>query len=347
MPQLLALAALLILPAPAAAQGYAGLSADAEGFALPSPETTLAFPADHGPHPDFRVEWWYLTANLDGADGTPYGIQWTLFRAALRPGEAEGWESPQVWFAHAALTTADDHRFAERLARGGIGQAGVTADPVAAWIDEWRMVGNTIDDLRLTASAPDFAYDLRLTAQGHLVLHGDAGYSVKSDEGQASHYYSQPRYAAAGTLILPEGEIPVTGEAWLDREWSSQPLSDRQTGWDWFSLHFDDGAAMMGYLMRQTDAQPYAVATWIGPDGAATALPAGALAAEPLSTTSVAGAEIPTAWRLTLPERQLDVEVRALNPTAWNGTSFPYWEGPVTVTGSHRGRGYLEMTGYD
>ena len=28
------------------------------------------------------------------------------------------------------------------------------------------------------------------------------------------------------------------------------------------------------------------------------------------------------------------------------GTSFPYWEGPVSFTGTHRGVGYLEMTGY-
>ena len=209
------------------------------------------------------------------------------------------------------------------------------------------MAGDTIDEVRLSASNDDFAYDLHLSAEGPLVLHGHAGYSVKSDEGQASHYYSQPRYEVTGTLTLPDGEVPVTGHAWLDREWSSQPLSDRQIGWDWFSLRFESGAAMMGYLMRQTDAPPYAVATWIAPDGAAETMPVGALSAEPLGTTEVAGRDVPTAWRLQLPARGLDVEVRALNPRAWNGTTFEYWEGPVTVTGSHTGRGYLEMTGYD
>lgn len=342
-----ALLLVLLLAGPVGAQGYAGLAGNADGFALPDPTRRLTFPADHGPHPDFRIEWWYVTANLEDAEGTPYGIQWTLFRTALAPDGGDGWESPQIWFGHAAATTATAHYVTERFARGGIGQAGVTATPFAAWIDEWEMAGPDIDTLTLAASAPDFAYRLDLTAKGPIVLQGDGGYSVKSDEGQASHYYSQPNYAAAGTLSLPSGPVAVTGRAWFDREWSSQPLSERQTGWDWFSLHFADGAAMMGYFMRQTDAPPYAVATWIAPDGRATSMPVGALAAEVLETSEVAGHTIPTAWRLTLPARDLDIEVRALTPRAWNDTTFAYWEGPVSVSGSHEGRGFLEMTGYE
>nr|NIL95712.1 iron ABC transporter permease [Planctomycetales bacterium]NIP68225.1 iron ABC transporter permease [Planctomycetales bacterium] len=42
----------------------------------------------------------------------------------------------------------------------------------------------------------------------------------------------------------------------------------------------------------------------------------------------------------------VSVEVTALNPNSWMATLIPYWEGPVKVSGSHNGRGYLEMTGY-
>jgi predicted secreted hydrolase len=28
------------------------------------------------------------------------------------------------------------------------------------------------------------------------------------------------------------------------------------------------------------------------------------------------------------------------------GTSFAYWEGPISFRGSHTGIGYLELTGY-
>mgnify|MGYP003782537047 FL=1 len=337
-----------LMPFAAHAQGFSGLGTEAGAeFAVPAPNPSFSFPADHGPHPDYRIEWWYLTANLSGPDGTPYGLQWTLFRTALAPGEAEGWASPQIWFAHAAVTTPEAHFATERFARGGIGQAGVEAAPFRAWIDEWALEGPDFDTLTLRAGGPEFAYVMALSAQGPLVFHGDKGFSVKSSEGQASYYYSQPFYDIAGTLTLPSGDIPVTGAAWLDREWSSQPLSERQSGWDWFSLSFESGAKMMGFQLRQTDEADFSAATWIAPDGTATAFPDGAFAATPLETAQVAGREVPTTWQVRLPERGVDVTVKALNPSAWMDLSIPYWEGPVTIEGSHKGRGYLEMTGYE
>ena len=335
----------LCLPMAALAQGFAGLGTDADGFAPPLPGTALEFPADHGPHPDYRIEWWYLTANMTGPDGTAYGLQWTLFRSAIAPGDGTGWDTPQLWMGHAAVTTPDAHHVTERLARGGIGQAGVIATPFAAWIDDWAMAGPSLDDLRLTASGSDFAYDVQLRAEGPLVKHGQDGYSVKSAAGQASYYYSQPFFALTGTLSLPQGDIPVTGTAWLDREWSSQPLAADQEGWDWFSLSFDTGDKLMGFVLR--GSSDYTSATWITPDGTATAFPDGALAATPLTRHSVAGRQVPTTWQVRLPAQGIDVTVAALNPDAWMQTSIPYWEGPVIVTGSHSGVGYLEMTGYD
>lgn len=339
----------LIIGAPAAAQGFAGLGTGAEGFAAPTRGQALSFPRDHGAHPAFRIEWWYLTANLEGPDGTEYGAQWTLFRSALAPQEGTGWSSPQVWMGHAGLTTPQRHFSAERLARGGTGQAGVRVSPFDAHIDEWQMTARTpdagLDALTVRAGGPAFAFALQLTADGPLVLHGDAGYSVKSHAGQASYYYSQPNYRAKGRLTLPDGEVAVEGRAWLDREWSSQPLAADQEGWDWFSLHFDDGAKMMGFRLR--GARPFTYATWIAPDGTAEPVPPGQLQLEPLESERVAGRDIPVHWRLRLPGRGLDITARALNPQSWMDTAFPYWEGPVRVSGSHAGRGYLEMTGYD
>ena len=337
---------LIFLPAQTLAQGFAGLGTDAEGFSVPQPNPTFDFPADHAAHPDYRIEWWYLTANFTGPDGTPYGLQWTLFRSALAPEEREGWTSPQIWFAHAAVTTPDHHFVAERIARGGIGQAGVEPEPFRAWIDNWQMAGPNFDALDLTASGTDFSYDVTLTAEGPLVFHGADGYSVKSDQGQASYYYSQPFFRAEGTLRLPDGDIPVMGTAWLDREWSSQPLADNQSGWDWFSLSFDSGDKLMGFLLRQTDGTAFTSATWIAADGTTTAFDDGAFQAAPLAETEVAGRQVPTEWHVRLPEKGLDVTVDALNTNSWMAVSIPYWEGPVSVSGSHSGLGYLEMTGY-
>lgn len=339
---------LLLWPVGVVAQGFSGLGTTADdGFAVPRPDPVFDFPADHGPHPDYRIEWWYLTANLTSADGTDYGLQWTLFRSALAPGEAEGWQSPQVWFAHAAVTTPEAHFATERFARGGIGQAGVEAAPFRAWIDEWVLEGPDFDDLRMTAYGPDFGYEMTLDAQGPLIFHGAKGFSRKSELGQASYYYSQPFYDIAGTLLLPEGPVEVTGKAWLDREWSSQPLAETQSGWDWFSLSFEDGPKLMGFQLREGDKAGYSSSTWIAPDGTTTAYDDGFFSAEPLATHRVAGRDVPVRWQVRLPPKGIDVTVEALNPDAWMDLAIPYWEGPVRVTGSHTGIGYLEMTGYE
>ncbi|MEK6217236.1 MAG: iron ABC transporter permease [Boseongicola sp.] len=325
-------------------QGFAGLGENAEGFSVPNPETRLSFPADHGPHPDFRIEWWYLTANLNGDDGTEYGVQWTLFRNALSPG---GRSEDQVWMAHAAITGPSGHYYAQRLSRGGLGTAGVTASPFEAFLDEWYMRGPDLNSIDLSAQGTDFAYDLNLDSGEKFVAQGANGYAAKSEAGLASHYYSQPSYQVKGSLILPQGTVEVTGLGWLDREWSSQPLTPSQTGWDWISLHFNSGEKLMGYRLRDQDAGNYTVGTWISADGAAVSLSPGALTMTPIETSSVEGRDIPTSWRVLLPARLLEIELKALYANSWMPTLVPYWEGPVRVTGSHTGRGYLEMTGYE
>ncbi len=343
----------LLLATGALAQGFAGLGTDAEGFSIPQRGTALEFPRDHGAHPDYRIEWWYLTANLADDDGNDLGLQWTLFRSALKPEAGDGWTAPQSWMAHAAVTTGDRHFSTERFARGGIGQAGVSVEPFSAWIDDWQMTSRAtagadpFSALRITARGPDFSYDIDLTASGPLVKHGDNGFSVKSESGQASYYYSQPFYAVTGTIDLPTGPVAVRGQAWLDREWSSQPLDPDQTGWDWLSLHFDDGSKLMGFRLRSRTADAYTSATWIDPDGSTTAYGDGALTMTPRRTARVAGGDVPVEWRLQLPARDLDIVTEALNPDSWMDTLVSYWEGPVTAEGSHAGRGYLEMTGYE
>lgn len=341
---------LCLLPALGLAQGFAGLGTDAEGYAIPSPDRPLVFPVDHGPHPDYRIEWWYVTATLTGEDGEDYGIQWTLFRSALEP-PVEGRAALQLWMGHAGLTTGEDHFSAERFGREDLGTAGVRTTPFTAFVDDWAMRstakdGDPFDGMTLTARGMDFSYQLDLTAKGPLVLQGDAGYSVKSDEGQASYYYSQPFYKVRGTLRLPDRTVAVTGDAWLDREWSSQPLSEDQTGWDWFSLQFDSGARLMGFGLRSTDSGHFTSATWISPDGATRSYGDGALILTPQGRVEVNGAMTPVEWRVQLPEHGVDVTTVPLNPQSWMDTTVAYWEGPIRFSGSHSGRGYLEMTGY-
>jgi predicted secreted hydrolase len=338
---------------PSLAQGFAGLGSETSGFAAVVPGRMLTFPADHGPHPKYRIEWWYVTANLMDSSGASYGAQWTLFRQAMAPGaELEGWANQNIWMGHAAVTRADTHRYTETFARGGIGQAGVDAEPLRAWIDSWEMRGldrmsdTAIAPLDLKASGADFSYALRLDADRPLVLQGDGGYSRKSERGQASYYFSQPYFKATGALTIDDKPVQVTGLAWMDREWSSQPLASDQTGWDWFSLHLESGEKLMLFRLRQKDGQNYFSGNWIGPDGKSVQVASADIVMTPMSPTEVADRKVPTQWSIAIPSRGLRIETAPLNAKSWMATSFPYWEGPISIRGSHSGVGYLEMTGY-
>jgi predicted secreted hydrolase len=200
--------------------------------------------------------------------------------------------------------------------------------------------------LELTASAADFTYRLRLEAEQPLVLQGDAGFSRKSDRGQASYYYSQPFFKASGRIVIDEKPVDVTGVAWMDREWSSQPLAADQTGWDWFSLHLDGSEKLMLYRLRQKDGRNNLFGNWITPDGRSIEIAASDNSMTPTNFTDIESRKVPTSWRVTIPARGLNIETVPLNAKSWMGTSFAYWEGPITFAGSHKGVGYLELTGY-
>jgi predicted secreted hydrolase len=335
------------------AQGFAGLGMSAAGFAPVTPGRAFVFPADHGPHPDYRIEWWYVTANLVDSAGAAYGAQWTLFRQASKPGpQGESWANQQIWMGHAAVTSAATHRFSETFARGGVGQAGVETSPFRAWIDSWEMRGiapmndEAIAPLQLTASGTDFSYALHLDADRPLVLEGDAGYSRKSERGQASYYFSQPFFKVTGSLTIDDRPVEVTGRAWMDREWSSQPLASDQTGWDWFSLHFNSGEKLMLFRLRQTDGNSYCSGNWIFADGKTEQLASADIDMTPLAWTEIQGRKIPSRWHVAIATRALSIDCVPLNVKSWMATSFPYWEGPISIGGSHQGIGYLEMTGY-
>jgi predicted secreted hydrolase len=172
-------------PAPPTVAVTQALGGGADGFARATSPRPFRFPADHGPHPEFRTEWWYYTGNLQGADGRHFGFQLTFFRVALAPAaivRASAWASHQVYMAHFALTDTAGRRFtaASRLSRAALGLAGAQAAPFRVWIDDWSAEGTAGDavPVRLRAAHDDVALDLTLTAAKPIVLHGVVGMFV-------------------------------------------------------------------------------------------------------------------------------------------------------------------------
>ncbi|WP_150912043.1 lipocalin-like domain-containing protein [Marinobacter halotolerans] len=338
--------------------GFAGLTGVADSrdevpFLQPGPGDQLGFPEDFGPHPQHRIEWWYLTANLETAGGDPLGLQWTQFRQAIKPRpadakppDAENWPLEAAWMAHAAVSFDGRHYFAEKLARGDVGHAGARADPLAVWLDDWQLAESSEDGLwRLQVEADSWSYDLSLQISGNPVAHGDQGFSAKSATGEGSMYFSLVDIRIAGTVTVGGKAVDVSGRGWFDREWSSQLLKTGQQGWDWFALHLEDGHKLMAFRLRE-DERNFLSGSWIAPDGSVTSLEPDQIELTGRDWRTSENGRVPGQFRLQIPDHGVDVSVSAPPGQYWNDGLYPYWESPVTVEGSHAGVGYMELTGY-
>lgn len=339
-------------------RGFAGLAeqvadSDQSGFRQPGPGDTLAFPGDWGIHPQHRIEWWYLTANLTTDDGKPLGVQWTQFRQALKPRapeqpppDPEAWPLESAWMAHGAVSFQGEHWFEEKLARGGVGHAGARADPFRVWLDDWQLTpvpGS--DDWRLRVQGDDWRYDLRLRNTGNVIAHGDKGFSAKSASGEGSMYFSLVDLQIEGTVTLGEKTLKVAGKGWFDREWSSQFLKAGQQGWDWFALHLDNGQKVMAFRLREDDSA-FSSGSWVKANGDVEALRGEDLTLTPTNWRASSRGRVPVEWRLKMPGKEVDLSIAAPPGQYWNDGFYPYWESPVSVSGSHQGVGYMELTGY-
>jgi predicted secreted hydrolase len=366
------LAAALLLPFTASGEETSApqsqlselLSSDPDaGFEKAIEPRTFMFPEDHGPHPGFRNEWWYITGNLDGEDGRRFGFELTIFRFALTPSlpaAESNWRSSQVYIAHFAVTDAGRERFyaAERYSRGALGLAGASADPFRVWIDDWEIAAieeGRPEQWRLRAADPGFALDIALTATKAPALNGVGGLSQKSAEpGNASYYYSITRWQTEGSLRIGEDEFRVSGLSWLDREWSSSALAADQLGWDWFALQLSDGSELMFYNLRKLDGRQdeHSAGTWTGADGTSTHIDREDVEIKVTDTwDSPEGGRYPSAWTLEFPDQGLLLEIRPVMADQELFTTVRYWEGAVDVQGERHGspiegRGYVELTGY-
>ncbi len=322
------------------------------------------FPADHGPHPEFRNEWWYVTGNLADANGRQFGYQLTLFRIALSPTPPvtdSAWRTNQVYMGHFALTdvTEERHHDFERFNRGAMGLAGAQAAPFRVWLEDWTLTGTESDTfpMRVRAREGEVVIDLTLNAVKPVVLQGDRGLFQRSAEpGNASYYYSYTRLPTEGTVQVGTKTFTVTGASWLDREWSTSALGPEQSGWDWFALQLDDGRDLMFYRLRRKDGSvdPFSKGVLVANDGRTRLLRWNEVELQPLGewVSSQTKDRYPARWRLRLPAEKLDLTVTPKVADQEMRLTVRYWEGAVTVNGRAGdqqigGQGYLEMTRYE
>jgi predicted secreted hydrolase len=358
--------------APPVAASPAG-SPSGSGFAAALAPRRFEFPRDHGPHPDFRQEWWYVTGNLEAADGERFGFELTFFRVALVPpstvrsaapaavsaapaSAGSAWRAREIYMAHFAVTDVarKRFRFEQKLSRAALALAGAQAEPLRVWLDDWALEASG-GSWQLHAAQPGYSIDLVLELQSAPVLNGEAGLSRKSDRAaDATYYYSIPRLGVRGRLLRDGRAIEVRGLGWLDREWGSGGLGPSEVGWDWFGLQLADGSTLMFYALRDRDGrrEPHSAGTWMAPDGNVRALTdADVGIAVNGEWRNGSGDRYPAGWHVRVPALTLDLRVRPVLADQELRTTPRYWEGAVDVSGeragtSLSGRGYVELVGY-
>jgi len=337
-----------------------------EGFEHALAPHTFRFPEDLGPHPTFKLEWWYYTGNLQAADGRRFGYQLTIFRQGLVPPRPEpagtpasAWRTTEGYLAHLAITdvAGQTYRQAARLVRGGkIGLAGAQAQPFRVWAEDWQIAGDPQHmALRAADAEQGVGLDLQLDALKPPVLQGDNGLSQKSDErGSASYYFSLTRLQTRGTVVIGGAPVEVSGLSWMDREWSTGTLGGN-IGWDWFALHLSDGSDLMWYQLRQADGgtSSHSQGSLTDQAGAKTTLLPSDMQIRVLDRwrSPRSGASYPSRWRMSAPSHGIDLEIRPLVADQEIPGDYVYWEGAVEFSGTSQGKsvsgyGYVEMTGY-
>lgn len=342
-----------------------GITADIPpGFVAADGSRPLTFPDDFGAHPDFRTEWWYYTGNLQTPDGRRFGFELTVFRVGLLPPTVElpddsQWYNHSLYFAHFAVSDIANERFYafERYSRPGPGLAGAQSALYRVWLEDWNITENTSRVYRLQAAQAEIALDLTLTDEMGVILHGENGYSRKGENiTNASYYYSQPRLRADGFVQVDDVRYPVTGLAWKDHEFSTGVLDENQTGWDWFSLQFEDGPALMLFQLRENNGETSAASsgTFISADGVARPLQKTDFEITVLDEWRSPHTEgvYPAGWEIRLDQPNCQLEVHPwMADQEINFPAVTYWEGAVRYEGTCdgapvRGNGYIELTGY-
>lgn len=354
----LLLAALVAMPA----------VAGNDPFAVVVPGHPIEWPQDKGAHPAYRMEWWYATGWLQTTDHRQLGFQVTFFRtatglAAKTGTTASAFEPSQLIMGHAALSDPAYGRvvYAQGMARQGFDLAYAKVGKTDVKLDAWRMTQQPDGRYEVVAESGNFSLHLMLAPTQPPMIQGDLGYSRKGPE-QASYYYSEPQLKVTGEVSRPSAaggrsaSVTVTGQAWLDHEWTSAIEPAGAQGWDWLGANLDDGGALMAFRVRAKDGSAlWTHAALRDREGRMTQFDPADVDFMPARQwrSPHTGARYPVAmsvrtgtmhWRLEplIDDQELDTR---------DTSHVVYWEGPVTVMGDdagggRRGRGYLELVGY-
>jgi predicted secreted hydrolase len=332
----------------------------ANGFTRAIAPYPFAFPADYGIHPAFQLEWWYYTGNLMTTDGRRFGYQFTIFRYGLFPPKnGQAGDHADLFAADLAISDIEGQQFLAQHISPSLSKAGVNPGwPLQIWVHNWQMTAQdpAAKTMHLQAATALIGIDLITLQIKPPALNGEHGLSAKGPlPGEASYYYSLTRLTTAGSLTIQGKSYQVTGNSWMDHEFSTGALDKAAQGWDWFSVQLDNNHELMLYFIRNQDGTiaPASQGTFVDDNSTTQVITLDEMQIQTLShwTSPDSGIIYPSGWHITLQNPSLELTVTPLLAAQEQRSITTYWEGAVSITGSEAGKsvqgsGYVELTGY-
>lgn len=316
------------------------------------PNYPVRLPADFASRPEFQQEWWKLYAWLKDENGNALSVQWNFLRMAQDERDTLGWQTPQLYFSSMVINGKNIALHDQKIARGGIGQAGFNDQPFRMWIDNWTWRSVSIGPLpgNLNVATDHFALNLQLRQRGPYLLSGEQGYQLKQDLlSLASYQFQQPSIEVHGELILSNehSAVNVSGRAWISKEWGSELVANEQVRTDSFVIPLNDQQWLSVNRFSHRGAPTYFYGMLHSNDGHSISLSHKDIVLEPLSFSTLSnGKQVPLRWSLKIPKYQISLAIEPLDRDAWHSFLVPYWEGRIKVLGSHNQTGFMQLSGY-
>jgi len=299
----------------------------------------ISLPQDDAAHKS-KMEWWYFNGHLTSDSGKKYSFHDTTF---LINGVVD------FTVNHVSFSDYKTGRhYTNQHSSGGnlIGTQPNSFNFVAK--DNLMSGSNGVDKLQVTT--PDFSFDLQLVSSQPVIFHGQDGIISLSAAGN-SYYYSRPRMNISGTVDINGIRENVHGLAWFDHQWGD--FSTGLLAWDWFSIQLDDNSDIMIYQLRDKASSKRIIYTGTYTQNGKTTLLNEKdfnLIATKKWLSKNTTINYPIEWQIKIPSMNIDITTKPiLNDCEFDASLSSYniyWEGAVQVSGSHTGKGFMELSGY-
>jgi len=330
----------------------------AENYTKLSPQDSVQLEQDLYYRKDFVSQWWYLTGHLKTEEGRKFGYELTFFVIGVNKKEFQSaFGLNNLYISHFAVTDIDGNKYYmdEEISRGAFGAAGASDTSLNVFVYNNILEGN-INQMHIKAKAEKFSIKLDLKSTKKPILNGNNGYSNKvygCDEC-ASLYFSITAMDTKGTITLNGRDYPVSGKSWFDREINSDYNADQIGGWDWFSIMLEDNKELMIYRIRNKEGKPTksSYAVLIDKDGKKHQLDFSKISFDITEyfKSENTGSKYPVEWHIRIPENNINITIEPYVKNqefiANYSTFNHYWEGACRVTGTDKGKAYVELTGY-